>query len=113
MNGLWININVYWSNDQSSWTGSLQQQSSSCVQPLGADATTLIQPWLIQPWNPYTANDNHDKDRKQLIEMICEIKGKKYKQEKRIKVIKVSTKNIKINVKNNLDIDLEVDVESK
>lgn len=86
-----------------SFTGSLQ--------PLGLDATTIVQPWLIEPWNPYTAADEHDKKRKRLIKLICKVKGQTYEEEKRVGDMKISVDDIRMVVKAVSNIDLDVKLE--
>ncbi len=108
---LWKNENSWWSLCFGS--GSIPPQpitSSVSLQQPGIDATTIVQPWLIEPWNPYTANDEHDKKRKRLIKLICKVKGETYTEEKPIGTMKVSVDDIKMVVKKVLNIDLDVKI---
>jgi hypothetical protein len=108
----WSNSNIYWSNYDIPWSGSFGTGNDpSYVQPNGVDATTLVQPWLIEPWNPYTANDEHDKKRKDIIQMVVE--GITYEQPRKTKKVNISTKNVKINVRKKEDIDLDVKIGTK
>ena len=104
---LWKNANWKWSECSMGPippTPIIIQQSQS----LGVDATTLIQPWLIEPWNPYTANNEYDKKRKRLIKLICKIKGLTYEEEKKMGMMNISVNDIKIVVKEIANIDLNI-----
>jgi len=81
---------------------------TSSFIPYGVDATTLIQPWLIEPWNPYRANDEHDKKRKRLIKLICKVKGQTYEEEKMAGMMNISVDDVRMVVKKVLNIDLDV-----
>lgn len=83
--------------------------TSSFVQPPGVDATTLVQPWLIEPWNPYTANDAHDKKRKRLIKLICKVNGKTYEEEKEVGTMNVSVDDVKMVIKKAINIDIKLE----
>ena len=120
---IWGTKNVWWKNANFQWgvctgsvippvpppTGSIVISAS--LQPLGVDATTLVQPWLIEPWNPYTAADEHDKKRKRLIKLICKVKGQTYEEEKRVGDMKISVDDIRMVVKAVSNIDLDVKLE--
>jgi hypothetical protein len=80
--------------------------SSGSIQPIGVDATTLIQPWLIEPWNPY--KDVEKEKRKRLIKLICKVKGQTYEEEKVIGTMDISVDDVKMVVKKVLNIDLDV-----
>jgi hypothetical protein len=51
------------------------------LQRPGVDATTLIQPWLIEPWNPYRAGEIKKKKR---VKVVIRMNGKTYEEEKEI-----------------------------
>jgi hypothetical protein len=118
----WGTDNIWWKNENLIWSHC----SSSVIPPtpppptpvvtaslqrFGIDATTLVQPWLIEPWNPYTANDKHDKKRKKLIKLVCKIKGQTYEEEKEAGDMKVSVEDIKMVVNAMRGIDLDVKLE--
>ena len=105
----WINANWKWSQCTSSFVPPTPTFGS--LQPDGPDATTLIQPWLIEPWNPYRANDEHDRKRKRLIRLICKVKGEVYNEEKRIGDIRISVDDVKMVVRAVSGIDLNVKME--
>jgi hypothetical protein len=74
----------------------------------GVDATTLIQPWMIEePWNPYK---NAEK-KKRLIKLICKVKGHSYNEEKEAKDIDVTIDDIRMVVKAVANIDLNFKLE--
>ena len=77
----------------------------------GVDATTLVQPWMIdtQPWNPYQTS-SLDKQRR-LIKLICKVKNMEYNEEKEIKDFKVTVGDIRMIVKTIMDIDLQLKLE--
>jgi len=113
---IWGTTNVLWSNANWKWS----ECSSSVVPPIpvvtignqpGVDATTLIQPWLEEPWNPYTANDEHDRKRKRLIKLICKVHGKEYIEEREAKDFPVTIRDIRTVVKAvaNIDLDFRLD----
>ena len=112
-----------WSTTQFPWNMAdwkWSECSSSVVPPIpvvtignqpGVDATTLIQPWLEEPWNPYTANDEHDRKRKRLIKLICKVHGKEYIEEREAKDFPVTIRDIRTVVKAvaNIDLDFRLD----
>jgi hypothetical protein len=106
----WKNVNWYWSQCSGSITPPTPPFTAS-LQPPGVDATTLVQPWLITPWNPYTTNDEHDKKRKRLIKLICKVKGETYEEEKMVGTMNISVDDIKMVVKAISNIDLDVKFE--
>jgi len=111
---VWGTTGVWWTNANWQWSqcsASVPTPPTSSVvtiQPNGVDATTLIQPWLIQPWNPYKANDEIDKKRKRLIKLICKLKGQTYSEEKEVGSQDIDVDDIKMVVKKALNIDLDV-----
>ena len=115
----WGTEGVWWKNENLIWskcTGSVSPPippitASVVIDRPGVDATTLVQPWLITPWNPYTANDEHDKKRKRLIKLICKIKGETYEEEKMAGTMNISVDDIKMVVKAISNIDLDVKFE--
>jgi len=100
----WSQASLSWSQESKTWT---DVASSSFVENViydpGVDATVIVQPWLVQPWNPYRANDNS----KRLIKLICKVEGKVYEQEKKLGSMDVDVNDVKMVVKP-LKIDLEV-----
>lgn len=102
----WMDMGALWSDCSGSApippvppvevTGSLQ--------PLGVDATTLIQPWLIEPWNPYRAGET----KKRLIKLICRVDGETYMEEKELGDMEISIDDIKMMVAAKKGIDLNV-----
>lgn len=75
----------------------------------GVDATTLIQPWIEEPWNPYKTS-SLDK-QKRLIKLVCKVKGQQYDEEKEVKDFKITIGDIKVVVKtvSNIDLDLKLE----
>lgn len=75
----------------------------------GVDATTLIQPWLEEPWNPYKTNTLEK--QKRLIKLICKVKGQEYDEEKEVKDFKITIGDIRVVVKtvSNIDLDLKLE----
>lgn len=106
----WINANWNWSDCSGSVT-PIPPVPVETIQPVGVDATVLIQPWLVEPWNPYRANDEIDKKRKRLIKLICRIKGETYKQEKEAGTRDIDVEDVKMVVKKVMNIDLDVKLE--
>lgn len=113
---------VYWSQTPIQWGKAnwLWSVCSGVIPPMpvvsssfnyGVDATTLVQPWLIEPWNPYTTNDEHDKKRKRLIKLICKIGSQKYEEEKEVGDMKISVGGIKTTVGEIREIGLDVKLE--
>ena len=111
-----------WSTTQFPWSMADWKWSecSSSVPPIpvvtvgnqpGVDATTLIPEWLEEPWNPYTANDEHDKKRKRLIKLICKVQGKEYIYEREAKDFPITIRDIRTVVKAVANIDLDFRME--
>ena len=100
----WSKTNVLWRN--ANWLWSECRVVADIIQAVGGvDASTLIQPWLEEPWNPYRAGEK----KKKLIKLLCRIKGEKYDEEKYSKDAKVTVDDIKLILKtvNNIYLDLK------
>ncbi len=117
----WGDTGVWWNNANWWWSmcsGSIPPVppvpvASASLQSLGVDATTVVQPWLIEPWNPYTAAGENDKKRKRLIKLICKVKGTTYEEEKQAGTTNtISVDDIKMVVKAISNIDLDVNVKN-
>jgi len=103
---LWKNANWRWSE----CSGSIPPIPVVSIgnQP-GIDATTLIQPWLEEPWNPYRTGSL---DRqKRLVKLVCKVKGQRYEEEKEMKDFNVSVDDIRMVVKAVANIDLDLRLE--
>jgi len=96
----WGTTAVLWQNANWKWP-----ECSGSISPIipvvtignqpGVDATTLIQPWLIEPWNPYRTG-SLDRDRKRrLVKLVCKVKGQRYEEEKEMKNFDVSIDDIR------------------
>lgn len=113
----WGTTNTWWKAANWKWpecTSSFvppQPVSGGSLQPPGVDATTLIQPWLVEPWNPYLPADEKDKKRKRLIRLICKVKGEEYNEEKQAKSYNITVDDIKLVVKKVAGIDLDLRME--
>jgi hypothetical protein len=104
-NVLWKDANWWWSLCSGSITPVPPTASVITVgQPLGVDATTLEQPWLIQPWNPYRAGEVK---KPRFIELTLRAMGEEYKEKKEIKKADVDVENVNIRV-NPTNIDLQL-----
>lgn len=106
---LWGTTNVLWKNANWRWS-----ECSGSTPPIpvvsignqpGVDATTLIQPWLIEPWNPYRTGSLDKKKR--LIKLVCKVKGQDYNEEKEIKDFPVTVGDIHMVVEKVSGIKLE------
>lgn len=107
----WGRANVQYKNANWTWSEcQLVEEIVNIANQPGVDATTLIQPWIEEPWNPYRAADREqeEKKRKRLIKLICRIKGQEYNEEKTPKDFKITVGDIKLVVKAVKDIDLKV-----
>lgn len=107
----WQNANWNWSECSASNPPIPPTPVEVIIPPTGVDATVLIQPWLIEPWNPYRANDELDKKRKRLIKLICRVKGKTYEEEKEAGNMNIDVDDVKMVVKKVMNIDLDVKLE--
>jgi hypothetical protein len=103
----WSNCNVLWS--KANWTFSECQiiQDLLTLQPAGVDATTLIQPWLIEPWNPYRAGEK----KKKLVRLICKVKGIEYDESKMAKNYTVTVDDIKLVIAKGKEIGIGMKLE--
>lgn len=105
-----------WSTDCTTWSAACwpwsQCTAPSAGQPPGPDATTLVQPWIEEPWNPYRAGElEREKKRKMLIELVCKIKGQKFSEEKKRKNFKVTVDEIRMLINSGAKIDLDFNLE--
>lgn len=114
MCSIWSTTDVFWMNKSAKWSecsGSIPIPpppiENIVLQPFGVDATTLIQPWLIEAWNPYKAGEI-DRKKKRLIKLICKVKGQTYMREKEVGDMKISIEDIKTLIKTVEGIDLNV-----
>ena len=73
-------------------------------QPLGIDATTIIQPWLIEPWNPYRAGEIK---KKKKVELIFRRMGEEYRKTKEVGDFDMNINNVNIRI-NPTNIDLKL-----
>lgn len=113
----WGNTNVLWKDAGWVWsmcattpTPPITSSIEISLQPLGVDATTLIQPWLIEPWNPYRAGERED-NRKRWIKLIIKMNGEEFSEEKEVKDFNMITDDIKLMVQDKKNINLEVKME--
>lgn len=106
----WGNVGITWADANWVWSECLYVVES-ILQPPGVDAMTLVQPWLIEPWNPYVKNDEREKKRKRFIKLICKIKGQTYEDEKEMGMMNISVDDIKMVVKTITNVDLDVKME--
>lgn len=92
-------VSAFWIWSTCFGTGSVIPSVS--LQNPGVDATTLIQPWIIEPWNPYRAGEIK---KKKFIKLICKVDGKTYEEEK-----EVEDKNSNVLVE---DVDVVIETTS-
>lgn len=111
---VWGTTGVLWG--QADWKWSECSSSKPPIPPItvtvirpGVDATTLIQPWLEEPWNPYRTS-SLDK-QKRLIKLVCKVKGQNYDEEKEVKGFPVTVGDIRMVVKAVANIDLNLKLE--
>jgi hypothetical protein len=111
----WSNQGVWWKNENLIWSQCSQSFPPALpvqLQPVGLDATTLIQPWQAEEqWNPYRAGEFNK--RKRLIKLICKVKGQTYEEEKEVGDMKISVDDVKMVVKAVTGIDLDVKLEEQ
>lgn len=105
---IWNKTAVLWSNANWRWSecsGSAPTPPTPIVDlsKLGVDATTLIQPWIEEPWNPYRAGET----KKKPIKLICKVGGKTYDDEKSSKKLEMSVNEVKLK-QSVIGIDLDV-----
>ena len=105
----WKAANWWWSQCSS----SIPPQPVISIQPSGVDATTLIQPWMVEPWNPYRAGEDKEKQdkKKRLIKLIFKFKGKTYEEEKEVGDYKISVNDMKMIVDTISNINLDIKLE--
>jgi len=87
---LWKNANWFWSA-----CGKIPPVpviEIGGIQPSGVDASTLVQPWQEEPWNPYKTEEK----KKRMIKLICKIKGVEYDEEKEVKDFKISIDDVRM-----------------
>lgn len=111
---VWSRTPFRWNNANWRWS----ECSSSVIPPIpvvtignqpGVDATTLIQPWLEEPWNPY--RNLSDEKKRRLIKLVCKVRGHKYEEEKELKDFNLSVNDIRMVVKAVANIDLDLRLE--
>ena len=103
---IWGFTNVLWKDANWTWSEcQIVEELVELLQRPGVDATTLIQPWLVEPWNPYKGGETR---KKRLIRLICKIKGQEFDESKELKDINVSVDDIKLIVKSVTGIDLKI-----
>jgi hypothetical protein len=105
---LWQDANWLWPACSSSAVPRIPTDASIFGQPSGIDATTLIQPWLIEPWNPYKAADRNQEKKKRLIKLICKVKGQTFEEEKAIENYEISVDDIRMVVQTVAGVDLDI-----
>ncbi len=77
-------------------------------QPLGVDATTLIQPWSEEPWNPYRAGEDKKQGNRKMIEMLLRVLGEEYSETKEKKTFDVGIEDVRITINpSNIDLKLK------
>lgn len=111
----WGNANVQWNQANWFWSqcsGSVTPPTSSVVviQPPGVDAMTLVQPWLIEPWNPYRAADK-EQQKKKRIRLICKVDGQTFEMEKEIEKEnneEVSVDDVRMVVRSITGVDVDI-----
>lgn len=114
----WPNTNVLWMGANWFWSSCLTSPPPAPPEPpvppivkaisyTGVDATTLVQPWLIEPWNPYRTVEK----KKKMIELICNVKGTKYNLQKESKNLKLSVDDVQFTVNNINKINLNTTLE--
>jgi hypothetical protein len=100
----WGFANVLWKNANWTWSECQIIEDLLTLQPDGVDATTLIQPWLIEPWNPYRTGEK----KKKLVRLICKIKGVEYDESKTTKDFNVTVDDIKLVIDKGREIGLDI-----
>lgn len=106
----WGEAGMFWSITDNQWntTCSVAPPTSSAAPTAsyaGVDATTLIQPWLEEPWNPYRAGETK---KKRLVKLICKVKGQNFSEERYVKDAKITVEDIRMVVKKVANIDLDI-----
>lgn len=103
----WVFTNVLWKDANWTWSECQIIQDLLTLQPDGVDATTLIQPWLVEPWNPYRTGEK----KKKLVRLICKIKGVEYDESKQSKNFTVTVDDIKLVINKGREIGLDMKLE--
>ena len=105
----WKNENIWWSKCRDFIPPEPPKPpiTSISTHPPGVDATVLIQPWLIEPWNPYK-NEEDRKKRKRLIKLICKCQGYIYEEEKEAIETDISVDDIRMVVNKMAGINLDI-----
>ena len=110
----WGNTGVLWAGANWKWSecsASISPTPSTGNRP-GVDATTLIQPWLEEPWNPYRAGEKDKNKRKRLIKLICKVKNNSYDESKYLaEGATISVDDIKMIVKAVAGVELKMKME--
>ena len=78
---MWSLCNVNYNIADWTW-GEVELVEELVNLVTGVDATTLIQPWLEEPWNPYRTGETK---KKKLVRLICKVKGEEFDETKEIK----------------------------
>lgn len=107
---IWGDTYVRWKDANWLWSrcsASVPTEPIS-LQPPGVDATTLIQPWLIEPWNPYRAGE---KRKKKKIQLTCRIDGVDYKEERQSFDMNLSIDDVRLKTEKSNTIDLDMRLE--
>lgn len=101
---IWGQSAVLWKD--AGWWWSVCQLA--VIQPPGVDATTAIQPWLIEPWSPYKSFDSGSLDeRNKLIRLICRIYGYNYDETKEVRNIQINVKSVNLIIDPSLNVELD------
>lgn len=108
---LWSNASTLWKTANWKWS----ECSSSVIPDVGAggnlpgvDATTLIQPWQEEPWNPYKTSTVNK--QKKIIKLICKVKNDEYSEQKEVRDVNLTVDDIRI-VRSSKNIDLNLKLE--
>lgn len=105
---LWSQAGWMWSECSASFHPPIPPVVSiGSLQPLGLDATTLIQPWLIEPYSPYRAGEK----KKKIVRLICRIKGIEYDESKEAKDLRIAIEDIKLMIDKTKNINLDMKME--
>jgi hypothetical protein len=104
---IWKYANWKWSECSGSFIPPTPPIPVVGIQPYGVDATTLIQPWLIEPWNPFRT----DEQKKKLIRLICKVKGEEYDESKESKDFNISIDDVKFVINKITGINLDMKLE--
>lgn len=89
---LWSSANVLWKDANWKWSECFTSVEAGVP---GVDATTLVQPWIEEPWNPYRAGEL-EKQKQRIVEVIGTINGTRYVMNKKSKKFPLIIKEVKI-----------------